>query len=189
MFQGESRIQRIVLRVLGKVWAQIVWRATNCGGQIPHQREMQHFQRSDEVDLRSPTTDALLLLPGHAAFGDIALEGESGVQIRTCNAVFKLGRFAKKLKQIASRVYRLVRAHDCFGGFALRPNCFAMSRAALRASATIVRVGFGLPTVGNTDDPTMNRLRWSCARNSASTTEDFAWFPIRQVPMMCPAPS
>jgi hypothetical protein len=40
---------------------------------------MEHFLRSDEVELGGPSTDFLLLIPSDSALGDVAFDGEGGV--------------------------------------------------------------------------------------------------------------
>ena len=56
-----------------------------------------------------------------------------------------------------------------FAGVCVKPRL--ISAAALSASAAMVKVGGFTPAVGKTIPPTMNRLAWSCARKSRSTTD------------------
>src|SRR3954453_22931183 len=64
----------------------------------------------------------------------------------------------------------------------------AIERQARSVSATAVNVGFAVPAVGNTLEPTTYRFEWSCVRPLESTTELVGSLPMRQVPMMWPAP-
>src|SRR5881398_2993952 len=64
----------------------------------------------------------------------------------------------------------------------------AIERQARSVRATAVSVGLAVPAVGKTLEPTTYRFEWSCARPLLSTTELAGSSPIRQVPMMWPAP-
>src|SRR5580704_5305950 len=88
--QLDRHVDRIVLRGLRKVRAEIVGRAADGGGHVPYQSKMQHLLRGDKIQLRGPTPNLLLLLPSHSAFIDVALERKTRVKVRTGDAMLEL---------------------------------------------------------------------------------------------------
>src|SRR6185312_11285751 len=68
-------------------------------------------------------------------------------------------------------------------------NATLIASAVRSASAAMVRVGFAVPEVGNSDAPANHRLGWSWLWPAAVATDVLASVPILVVPMMWPAPS
>src|SRR5579862_4992918 len=87
----------------------------------------------------------------------------------------------------AKRVTQLFRCRTTPGirDYAIARRTLSTAR---RLSAARDSVGFAVPTLGQTALLMTKQFVWPWSRSWVSTTDVFGSVPMRQVPMMCPAP-